>query len=823
MTMFDILRDGLGRKDERIRQFLSSGRDLTFESASGALQYAVKSCDSALALEVFSAMRSMAKAKKLRPPADDPELLAASALSPSGTLARVPKKLFLSVAHVLAQRDAEKAILILRAMCEHKHSLEPVDISPVIKALIEGLMWCKAASTSNLLSSLDFLEKYKNTTPREAQTSVRKASWDAALGSLQSMPANELELSSKRVSLDRSGRVVISGSSGSSNGRRVSSHLDVKLSVVRSALSAENVSWLSLQLLRGVTAAAGRQLSKVHKDKGLDESVVTAHFAGREAIGSYELLRRKLEAMRRTPEFRAYIAQRGVPLEDLARAFDRCATVGLQDEGARLVAALLPYVRNDDASAAFHCMHSLIDHGHPQLAIRALQVTQRRSQPTTGGRLPSGLFTALARACAAVPGREALDVAVELAGQQMLGPGGTNGDGGGGAPSSGAYTLLVRLCMDTLWLEAALRRSRSHAAVVNGSHRSGANRVVTWPGDHSHTAIALAEGSMWPQETAIKQRRYADRRNGPAWASEPYEDDADVAVELSYESDSAASGSDEPPESAAVSDVAYEGAARSSGSGSGSDGDGDLDIDPLYRAFTLYDSHAPALRGCPVRCALAINVTFVTRPLVSSEAAQKAWAGHQAANRKSEGDAPSIAPAAAAPLVHVALEALRRVCVTHYLLSRRLPTVDYESGSSPPPSVRASLPAHAAVNAADEGMHADLHAWHLHFSELEHRAQAAAALASAASESNPRRAAAAAEAAARELERARDAIVQRAVALPVAFPGAQACGIALLKAMREAGWAVPHMAAVRRWVAASVPVLDISNGLVDAAMSAGRL
>lgn len=172
--------------------------------------------------------------------------------------------------------------------------------------------------------------------------------------------------------------------------------------------------------------------------------------------------------------------------------------------------------------------------------------------------------------------------------------------------------------------------------------------------------------------------------------------------------------------------------------------DDDDDVDPLHRAFALYDGYCDAAG----RSSMGLNRAFVLGALVD----------------------PHTGAALARPLVHVALEAMRRCAVLSLGASN-----SWGAGSSAATELAATShhrrPDDDVLSGVDVGLFDGLYAWHTNFLMLEGGGDECAA----------------------ELELERRRSVSRAVEIPTKFAGSLECVMAIAAAMTAAGWPRHHL------------------------------
>ena len=867
------------KKIELINALLSADALRTVEAFKTVIVSSIELNQSALAFDLLTLAERHAKSKQLRL---QPVPSSVSAAGESDTepkpIARVPRDVYVQIAEKFASAgDISSTFTVLQRMVNvGKHVTMPVDAALLAKALSSSAAVKAAASVAPngpiADPSLQYLAAYASTPPGAARAAEEGRAWDGALGALGGIPSNSsAAMPSDAAAADSNATVLLASE------LTPSKQLEALRHQVSTVFSAENMSWLSLCLLEGVVASVKRSLSRNGRLEAFEEQ------SRRESAQHdyYGYRRRELQRLQGTPEYAEYMASNSVPLQALQRCLSTAELLGTVSELSRLIAVMLPYLKPGlKADDTFPFMHALIDAGQARLALYLFQCLQRAKSGVSGyddssnaalnisgqrflsGAITLFQFSAAARATAFLPGRVSIDTCVELAGLLA---------GQTARPSPTAYALMIGLCLDTLQLEASLDAHAAYDAAVAElagvstdsahlksstsnpalSNRRQPPRRNRWPGDEPDAAIEIAEGRLWPPRPALVSRATpgssVDAGSDGGTGSE--ESDG-VVVEYTYESSDDGGSSDGDDIAARLSSaMAAAESERKVDSPSADkasqpysyniprisqadyeDGDDD-DVDPLYRAFTLYDSHSSDLRPQHAGSSAAVNISFVVGALEPSPAAVAAWTAH--ASRHTSTSASPSHPPPLRPLVHVALEALRKLSLKHFMLARRRPG-DVGSGSDvSAPTLRSELPPAIAVDLVDEGMYADLHTWHWQYLRLEARHQAAldavrrAAASSGGGGSSSASALTSALAQAEsELRRARSALVARATALPTSFPGAQGCALALIGAMGRSGWEKVHVRAVARWLTGASPlyhaVTEASQRAVDEAVAASE-
>ena len=202
--------------------------------------------------------------------------------------------------------------------------------------------------------------------------------------------------------------------------------------------------------------------------------------------------------------------------------------------------------------------------------------------------------------------------------------------------------------------------------------------------------------------------------------------------------------------------------------------DNDDDVDPLHRAFALYDGYCDAAG----RSSMGLNRALVLGALVD----------------------PHTGAALAPPLVHVALEAMRRCAVLSLGASN-----SWGAGSSAATELAATSrhrrPDDDVLSAVDGGLFDGLYAWHTKFLVLEGGGDACAA----------------------ELELQRRRSVSRAVEIPTKFAGSLECVLAIAAAMTAAGWPRHHLEPLYTFLLATHKPSLITEADVDELFGVGEL
>ena len=642
-------------------------------------------------------------------------------------------------------------------------------------------------------------------------------------------------------------------------------------------LTAPRLASLHRALTARACAVAGQALPP-HRlaELGLSHGRLRALTRGRE--GDAGALWRASAALWETREYAAARAAAGCKLRDLADAVARLGAAGSADAAVRLVAALLPFTaaHAGGADAATHArdtaahaagegtlLHELVDMGRPRAALHAFRQLAR-SAATTPGVQGSSLQNASAavRACASLPGRDAMLEGVELLRSCAA---------AGVWPGAAVYAMLLRLSLETLALEAAHdahvmrttgRKSDTTAiggsvGISDGRSASDEGRILDdtksscrWAGDAAKSdpevvrvlgeaaALGIALGDGMGASDGASDSEYQvvwvrnDDDDHDGWSEDGTDHDDAAAMD--------AKGRDEQEPDRMhgggsmdhARRLLYRGLQRSSDKDErgcadrGDEGraarsipdaadDSDDDVDPLHRAFALYDSYTGSLPAMQTTAAAAVNVALITGALAAGRHAAAAWS---AAGGGAEG---------APPLVHVGLEALRRVSYWHAGAAARcsggadagpadreeagdwgevrLETRSDPAGPTDPPAAHArGVNYDSAGHSAPAAPHG-AHAWHLRLVALEWASLRG-------------RDTSAAPGTDEALGAARCALVARATALRVPFPGAGACALALMAAMGRTGWAPAHIRAIHRWLAGVSPAYHAATEAADTAL-----
>ena len=559
-------------------------------------------------------------------------------------------------------------------------------------------------------------------------------------------------------------------------------HPPASRETLRAGTSEPLWRWLHGALAAGMCREAGLLLAQEGRLRALGLSLHSVRSVLRKEGGAAEeaTRQRTLAALQATREYAEACAAAGVPLEELIRMAMRLEAVGLSDGAVRVIAALAPFMASGSVEReSIHALlHWLIDARRARVALHTARVLLARARLVAPPGAPEPVATpqeafALVRAYAALPGRDAIALCVEQLREMAA---------RGSWPSVSIYSLLVRLCLETLALESA-RGARAPAGqpLLHPRWRGEA------AGEDPLVAAIVGQGVGQRARDAVESDGDSGGGDGGGegshviWVSEDESGSDDGSEGESLLVRAAASGGGSGRRQAALQvragagDAAACDAAPTEPGGEEDDGE----IDPLHRALALYDSFTGSLQEHQSSTAAAINAALVTGALRLSDASVRAW------------EAAGGAPGAVPPLVHVGLAALARVTAWH---ASRMAGPWGAAGRG------------GSVDGGDGGIAAHgAHAWHAQHLALESAAAAGA------------RGVAAGDA----LAAARGALVHRATALRTPFPGARACALALMEAMGRAGWAPAHIRAIYRWLAAVVPAHlaateEGDQGLADA-------